>query len=145
MIIKFRAWDKERKIMYGWQPEYDRGLRAVFADKTLLINEVRQIGEDDYELDSSSYEPENYELMRFTGLKDKNKKEIYEGDILKSILSYNGKEKILIVYWSEPVAGFMLNDINHSFGWEFGLSFRTLEVIGNIYENPELIKGKVTL
>jgi uncharacterized phage protein (TIGR01671 family) len=79
-------------------------------------------------------------LMQYTGLKDKNKKEIFEGDILKSILSYNGKEKILIVYWSEPVAGFMLNDINHSFGWEFGLSFRTLEVIGNIYENPELLK-----
>jgi len=120
--IKFRAWDKEEKEMYLWE-----------ADKLA----ERSIFEADWEMPSLFDEilwgshPEMI-LMQYTGLKDKNGKEIYEGDIVKDQAGDNWevyfdlgqfllKNKILldtpISLYQEPV----------------------VEVIGNIYENPELI------
>lgn len=79
-----------------------------------------------------------FNLMQYTGLKDKNGKEIYEGDI---ICQFKGSEyeTHYIVRWRDDHAGFWLYfknephlDLNH---------YREkLEVIGNIYENPELTK-----
>lgn len=72
---------------------------------------------------------ENIELLQFTGLLDKNGKEIYEGDICK-----NGGGKT-IIEWDNEVAGF---DFTNSEGAV--LSGDLFEVIGNVYENPELLK-----
>ncbi|KKL84776.1 hypothetical protein LCGC14_1961420, partial [marine sediment metagenome] len=74
---------------------------------------------------------EHFILMQFTGLKDKNGKEIFEGDILK----YENRN--YEVSWMEDDGGF--------FAWLYGYSiqgglFLWTEVIGNIYENPELLK-----
>lgn len=77
--------------------------------------------------------------MQFTGLHDKNGKEIYEGDTVKYIYPYrrnNGKvydtNRKQVVKWvnSRQHTGFNLGNPNVG----------NLEVIGNIYENPELIK-----
>ena len=72
---------------------------------------------------------ERYKLMQFIGLKDKNGKEVYEGDICKKVLPYNRDFEI----------------DNTPFQWhsliEFG-SLEGLEIIGNIYENPELLKDE---
>jgi hypothetical protein len=78
------------------------------------------------------------EVMQYTGLKDKNSKEIYEGDILRLVYSLDmgqwtkhGETKIQ-VKWSDFQCGF----------YPF-VSFKDIEqtkVIGNIYENPELLK-----
>ena len=74
-------------------------------------------------------------LMQFTGLKDKNGKEIYEGDILKIC---NGS--LNCVAWMEPnrVVTFEKGAFTCP-TWSFD-STHWIEVIGNIYENPELLK-----
>jgi len=69
----------------------------------------------------------------YTGLKDKNGKEIYEGDILspQDFLTVRANQQ---VYWDDDLAGFTTTH---------GLQFdECKEVIGNIYENPELLEVK---
>ena len=73
-------------------------------------------------------EKENLTIMQYTGLKDKNGKEIYEDDIARHpdhlrdhVITFN------------PLAGWLSNFID-------GTSHEYIEVIGNIYENPELLK-----
>ena len=78
------------------------------------------------------------DLVEFIGLKDKNKKEIYEGDLLRYFKDRYGKvyidKKPKIVKWIKT------RRVN---GWNIGSARAnklTCEVIGNIYENPELLK-----
>lgn len=76
----------------------------------------------------------------YTGLKDKNNKEIYEGDILTD------GEFIAEVAWGIGKAGFILTGGQHSMAMAEGIFeqiVNTCEVIGNLYENPELIENKI--
>jgi hypothetical protein len=73
--------------------------------------------------------PFSYVLMQYTGLKDKNGKEIYEGDILKTLTG------ICEVVWNEYKWG--VNYHKAFADWSFE---GECEIIGNVYENPELLK-----
>lgn len=108
--IKFKAWDKEFK---------------QFSDMAL-----------NYKIADINYYTD-YEWMQYTGLKDKNGKEIYEGDILE----FSGNVVALgIVKYNENFATFQA--CNGNSGWLFGNESGTsIEIIGNIYENPELVKN----
>ena len=127
-IIKFRAWDKENK---GGMLHFDLdGLQK--SHYSLVVKGEFVSG---YGGGSALYDLSKYELMQFTGLKDKNGKEIYEGDI-------TGDWEI---YWDEDEVSFRLKDIYpHSvYGRETHDMFAftsPFEVIGNIYENPDLLK-----
>ena len=80
-------------------------------------------------------------LMQYTGLKDKNGREIYERDILSFGKRSHTKLPCLYkVYWNDDNASFDIWDLRHN-TWG-GQVASCGEVIGNIYENPELLEAK---
>lgn len=85
-------------------------------------------------------------LMQFTGLKDKNGKEIYEGDIINYKYSRHTSTQFVVKY-NEFQATFIVVDNHNDLVYTFReladyIQLNSLEVIGNIYENKELLGGK---
>lgn len=84
---------------------------------------------------------EDVTLQQYTGLKDKNGKEIYEGDIVSA--RGNGNRKYEIIWQDGGLGHWWINDIkkdlvpNH-----IPINLNLIEIIGNIYENPELLEAK---
>lgn len=111
-IYKFRAWDKEKKLMRinNLYPKSD--INSFFADVSHL------------------------EVMQFTGLLDKNGKEIYESDVIGGT-SYKSNAPVKgVVEYEAGCFGVVSNT------WGYYLAdLKNLEVIGNIYENPERLKN----
>ena len=90
---------------------------------------------DYYRVDSNT-------IGQFTGLLDKNGKEIYEGDLLDCDPSPQLPENPIKVGWSNKYASFVLNKSGWAYSHYFGeaLNPEDCEIIGNIHDNPELIK-----
>lgn len=133
--IKFRLWSKIGKIFIETN---NPNLEFVINNNGYLYSIENFYGEI-YVLPQM-----DIEVLQFTGLQDRNGKEIYEGDILKYNFPYDGRLKhISPVTYLETQASFGLKDI---YGNEIPLYRITannyFEVVGNIYENPELLKGK---
>lgn len=131
--IKFRAWVSD-KAGYNKQGMYC-GVENAYD--TLGQMGDGKGGFKDYSWQSfeeviSDAKKGDLVLMQFTGLLDKNGKEIYEGDVVMKTVKDNGHAPIKMpVRWNQILAGF---DINGKSGHEY-------EIIGNIYENPELLKS----
>jgi uncharacterized phage protein (TIGR01671 family) len=124
-VIKFRAWDKLQVLMI--LPDY-----ADWEDFFIEPNGDVFVSYDSSTNWSSYRDRRKVDLvvMQFTGLTDKNGKEIYEGDIVKRFTGYVFEVKI---------REYSLGAINNSKA--FGYDLHPLdEVIGNIYQNPELLK-----
>lgn len=132
--IKFRAWLKEDKKIVNIET-------IDFSEKSIQYLEKNKII-DAYLLRRVVFE--DVEIMQYTGIKDKNGKEIYEGDILKYKFLYDRRFKhVSLVKFVETEASFGIKDI---YGNEIPLYRITannyFEVIGNIYENEELLKSE---
>ena len=123
--IKFRAWDKECKRMLivdeiKWPTRFNNG----------WIENVATDGRS-----GSSGVWEDFELMQFTGLKDKNGKEIWEGDIIaisgaKWEIEWNFG---MAAYFCKAIGVFSVYCLTNG-------TAKTMEVVGNVHENPELLK-----
>lgn len=130
MIPRFRAWDKEFKEMVQVDALVfdEQVIKATYKNGNVVKEDLK-----------------NYVLMQSTGLKDKNGKEIFEGDILTT-----GKRTGVVK--NHRTLGFYINDARGD-NWWFGSDVdlaefedftrdvaRKIGILGNIYTNPELVE-----
>ena len=127
--IKFRAWDEEDKRMY--------------CDDKVIVTFIGFLEEVYVKRNSTVDELIDYKLMQYTGIKDSNGNEIYEGDIVK-VEDYFGGDIIGNIIYDEITAGYVFNKGNEINYFQITLDLEDYVhyVIGNIYENPELLEGR---
>lgn len=129
MKPRFRAWTEEGEVMY-----YDV---YPFKDDALLLSYD--------EISFDEVPASDFILMQSAGLKDKSGKEIFEGDIVKYKSGCNTYTEE--VAYDKNFAGFGVRDANTDIiftFWELAedIDLISLEVVGNIYENPGLLEGE---
>ncbi|RSI87087.1 YopX family protein [Streptococcus mitis] len=129
MIPKFRMWNRISSQLYLVDGLYFDDKEAEYVDDD---NVLRFIGF------------KNIELMQSTGLKDKNGNEIFEGDIL----AFETDDEVINVnvFWDEEHALFMFESKKYNEQEPLAELVENntypFEIIGNIYENPELLEDK---
>lgn len=126
--IKFRAWDKHSESMY----DDLNNLAVHFSGRIVCQTGLNKLPQH------------QYILMQFTGLLDKNGKEIYEGDILQIPDDYDtfgmNAGNIQEIYFK--AGGFRFKPIHNPKARGCWLEDDgEFEIMGNIYQNPELLKG----
>ncbi|HHO2075121.1 TPA: YopX family protein [Staphylococcus aureus] len=124
MMLKFKAWDKDKKVMS-------------------IIDEIDF--NSGYILISTGYKSfDEVKVLQYTGLKDKNNTEIYDGDIAEFKYPHDKRFKeIGIITHSAEKAFFvikMIRDTVQEFELYRGVANSYLKVIGNKFENPELLE-----
>lgn len=142
--IKFRAWDTVNKMWLkitgfetynsddGKTASINTGIAGMFHDGDYIGTFQKHAGEQN-----------NVILVQYTGLKDVDGQEIYEGDIVR--LCYNGFYNNAEVFTGEVIfeeGSFEVKAKGEYTCLHDGVGLTTSEVIGNIYENPELLEGK---
>ena len=120
-ILKFRAWDEDRKEMIKVNTIYFNNSNGLYINSLLA---------------------ENMQLMQYTGLKDSYSVDIYEGDILRvtdeadEVSELNSDTGIGVVEWLDKWGFWNVSNIENGLGDILNRSH--VEVMGNIWQNPKL-------
>lgn len=130
--IKFRAWDEGNKIMH-YDVEFIRS--GVEGNDWIIFKSDKQKLEDKKVLDNP-YFSQQIKLTQFTGLLDKNGKEICEGDIVQHLF-YGEPFQVI---WRKETASFIALYSGEVKDRLLSVDFEQYEIIGNIYENSDLLK-----
>lgn len=130
--IKYRGKTKDGEWIYGYY------LPSIYEDVDIITVL------EDFNLNQKNYAVLKDTVGQFTGLFDKNGKEIYEGDIVK-FTKWNGELATGLVKWADcnPCMCIEFKTEYKQKDWEFDFikcGTMKIEVIGNIHDNPELIK-----
>ena len=125
--FKFRVWCKTHK---EWE-----------KDQVLISNKNYYLIMNNRFTKQTDLEPKNHIISFCTGLKDKNGRLIYEGDIIykKGTKNHKGEKMYSEVVWDQMYAEFNISDDNGMH--RMPSNSNNIEIIGNIYENPELLQG----
>lgn len=133
--LKYRAWDKEfeKMVLVDALVLDEQIIKATYPNGNVVKEDMK-----------------NYDIMQSSSLKDKDGNKIFAGDILKVTDKFKNKESWLeIVSYSEEKAMFVTKEIRKGFKVPesplynlFDTNLFSIEVVGNIYENPELLKEK---
>lgn len=124
MRPRYRVWDKEEKKMI-----YD-------AEHTY----------DNYPVNISSFGaildlPSLYDVMQYTGIKDANSNRVFEKDIVRITTTQTGKTRIGEVIYYKDNACFLIETTNEDYFTFMSCDITRIEVLGNIYENKELLNA----
>lgn len=142
MIIKFRAWHKERYEMFkvlamNWNiPPNGSDVDSLWLWSVSNLGGIKASLQE-------------LELMQYTGLQDYNAHDLYVGDVIKEDFLGRtgficfGEHETSSDYYASTAYGFYIRykDEPHSLPYRYGSS-NSLQIIGNIYENPELLEQK---
>lgn len=136
MIPKFRVWVKIGKRMVF----SDDILAIDYENKEIVTQQVYFESGLAVERDIYCYDFDDIELMQSTGLKDKNGKEVFVGDIIKCTRGCPHEVYLEKEYGGTFIGGMptvYLKGLGDGYAWT-----EDEEIIGNIYENPELLEDK---
>ncbi|MGF2089701.1 YopX family protein [Enterococcus casseliflavus] len=137
MVPKFRAWDKRENTM--------RDVAVLHFTKGGKVNSIEYWNTPS---ELKSYHVRNLVLMQSTGLKDKNGVEIFEGDVVKVSDGGNEEDSYISVVKNYADEGYPAFDIEAPSSWYYesnvlstimGGDYETIEVIGNVWEDGDLI------
>lgn len=131
VVPKFRAWDKEFKEMVQVDAIVldDQVIKVTYKNGNVVKEDIKY-----------------YDLMQSTGLLDKNGKEIFEGDIItdgEDVLDIKRHPTLGFYTVDNGRETFVSDGVDVEYFEEYAEEFsETIEIIGNIYENPELLEEK---
>ena len=143
---KFRAWDKEyEKMTYFDDEDYDYRPPLVFRLDQVFKKDSNYDDYEDFEYNDIT---DSVEIMQYTGLRDENGKGIYEGDIIEfsydmfvgNFDTFVAKGKVVFEEGAFYVEVFENERTTDDEAYLlYSINLDTIEVIGNIYENMELL------